>query len=105
MFDPRKDPSKKLAEVVAGNEPGFKAYNETPFPMHFTINIVAIVIVAVMTIILVVGIRESAGFNTAMVLVKLAAVIFVIGAGISYVDSSNWSPFLPYGLSGVMSAA
>jgi APA family basic amino acid/polyamine antiporter len=37
--------------------------------------------------------------------VKVAAVIFVIGAGIGYVDSSNWSPFLPYGWSGVMSAA
>jgi APA family basic amino acid/polyamine antiporter len=105
MFDPMKDPAKKLAEVAAGNEAGFKAYNETPLPMHFTFNVVAIFIVALMTIILVVGIRESAGFNTVMVLVKLAAVIFVIGAGIGYVDSSNWSPFLPYGWKGVMSAA
>jgi APA family basic amino acid/polyamine antiporter len=105
MFDPQKSPSKKLADVVSGNEGGYKAYNETPFPMHFTINVVAIVIVTIMTIILVIGIRESASFNTAMVLVKVAAVIFVIGAGIGYVDSSNWSPFLPYGWTGVMSAA
>jgi APA family basic amino acid/polyamine antiporter len=105
MFDPQKSPSKKLVDVVSGNEAGYKAYNETPFPMHFTINIVAIVIVTIMTIILVIGIRESASFNTAMVLVKVAAVIFVIGAGIGYVDSSNWSPFLPYGWTGVMSAA
>lgn len=105
MFDPMKDPSAKLLEVRDGNHDGYMAYNETPFPMHFTINVIAVMIVAVITAILVLGIRESAGFNAVMVIVKVSAVLFVIGAGIGYVDSSNWSPFLPYGMTGVMSGA
>jgi APA family basic amino acid/polyamine antiporter len=105
IFDPMKSPADKLASVMDSNHDGFLAYNETPFPMHFTINAVAIFIVVLMTILLVVGIRESAGFNAVMVLVKVTAVIFVIGAGIGYVDSTNWTPFMPYGWTGVLSGA
>jgi basic amino acid/polyamine antiporter, APA family len=105
IFDPKKSPAEKLESVRESNVSGYEAYNTTPFPMHFTINAVAIFIVTLMTILLVVGIRESAGFNAIMVLVKVAAVIFVIGAGIGYVDSANWTPFMPYGWSGVLSAA
>jgi APA family basic amino acid/polyamine antiporter len=61
----------------------------------------AIVIACIVTTILVIGIRESAGFNTAMVVVKLAIVFFVIGVGSFYVDPQNWVPFAPYGLTGV----
>jgi basic amino acid/polyamine antiporter, APA family len=58
-------------------------------------------IAAIMTIILVIGIKESASFNTAMVAVKLAVVFIVIGVGVFYIDPRNWSPFAPYGLSGI----
>jgi basic amino acid/polyamine antiporter, APA family len=61
----------------------------------------AVVVTAIATIVLVRGIRESATFNTAMVLLKLAIVLFVIGIGVFYVDSKNWHPFAPYGLTGV----
>jgi len=61
----------------------------------------AILITAVLTVILVRGIRESAGFNTFMVLVKLAVVLFVIVVGSFYVDPANWRPFAPYGFSGI----
>ncbi|MSR60516.1 MAG: amino acid permease [Planctomycetaceae bacterium] len=105
MFDPMTAPDEKLTNVKGGLKDGYTAYQETPLPFHFTFNAIAIAIVTVITAILVIGIKESARFNAAMVLVKLAAVIFVIGAGIGYVDSSNWSPFLPYGWSGVMGAA
>jgi APA family basic amino acid/polyamine antiporter len=105
MFDPLSSPGDKLQKVASGLHDGYTAYESTPFPFHFTINAIAIFIVTIITAILVIGIRESAGFNAAMVLIKVAAVIFVIGAGVGYVDSSNWSPFLPYGYSGVMSAA
>ncbi|MCM3878171.1 MAG: amino acid permease [Thermoanaerobaculia bacterium] len=65
------------------------------------LNLPAIVIVALVTVILVKGIQESASFNAAMVMIKLAAVLFVIGVGAFLVDKSNWHPFAPYGWTGV----
>ena len=64
-------------------------------------DIPAIVIAFIVTAVLVYGIRESARFNIAMVAVKLAVVLFVIGVGSFYVDPANWKPFAPYGLAGV----
>ncbi|HKU44536.1 MAG TPA: amino acid permease, partial [Polyangiales bacterium] len=53
------------------------------------------------TVILVKGIRESASFNTAMVIVKVAIVFFVIIVGFPHVNPDNWTPFAPYGLTGI----
>jgi len=61
----------------------------------------AIVIVAIITTILVLGIKESANFNAVMVVVKLAVVFFVIAVGIFYVKAENWKPFAPYGYGGI----
>jgi basic amino acid/polyamine antiporter, APA family len=61
----------------------------------------ALVVVACVTVVLVVGIRESATFNAAMVVLKVAIVIFVIAVGASYVNTANWHPFAPYGYTGV----
>jgi len=69
------------------------------------INLPAVLIVLVIMVLLVIGIRESARFNAVMVAVKLAAVIFFIGAGAVYVRPENWNPFTPYGWAGVMGAA
>ncbi|MGZ5433318.1 MAG: amino acid permease [Thermoanaerobaculia bacterium] len=65
------------------------------------INLPAIIIVIIVTAILVKGIQESASFNTAMVAIKVAAVLFVIGVGVFYLDPDNWKPFAPYGWTGV----
>ena len=65
------------------------------------INLPALLVVTAVTIVLVVGIRESAGFNAAMVMIKLAAVLFVIAVGVFYVNPANWHPFAPYGYTGV----
>src|SRR6266566_36970 len=61
----------------------------------------AIVIAGIITVILVKGIKESAGFNAFMVVVKLAIVFFVIVVGAFYVNPANWHPFAPYGLTGI----
>ena len=65
------------------------------------VNLPAIVIVAIVTAVLVKGIQESAGFNTTMVFLKVAAVFFVILVGAFYINPENWSPFAPYGMSGL----
>jgi APA family basic amino acid/polyamine antiporter len=65
------------------------------------VNLPAVVIVAIVTIILVRGIQESASVNALMVLIKLIAVLFVILVGAFYVRPENWHPFAPYGWTGV----
>jgi basic amino acid/polyamine antiporter, APA family len=69
------------------------------------INLPAVFIVLAIMVLLVIGVRESARFNAAMVAVKLAAVAFFIVMGITYVKPENWSPFMPYGFSGVATGA
>jgi APA family basic amino acid/polyamine antiporter len=66
------------------------------------INLPAVLVVAVVTLVLVKGISESANFNAAMVAVKVAAVIFVIGVGAFYINPENWTRnFAPYGWTGL----
>lgn len=77
------------------------------------INLPAMGLVAVITMVLVVGIKESATFNNAMVLLKMAIVVLVIGFGFMYVNTDNWHPFIPpntgetghYGWSGIVRGA
>jgi basic amino acid/polyamine antiporter, APA family len=61
----------------------------------------AVVITLIVTVVLVKGIRESAGFNTAMVTIKVAIVLLVIVLGAMYVKPENWHPFAPFGYSGL----
>ena len=56
------------------------------------INLPAVLIVAIITMILVKGIQESAGFNAVMVAIKIAAVLFVIVVGAFYINPANWHP-------------
>jgi basic amino acid/polyamine antiporter, APA family len=65
------------------------------------INLPAVVIVFILTIILVKGIQESATFNATMVGIKVAAVIFVIIVGAFYINKANWHPFAPFGWTGL----
>ena len=61
----------------------------------------AIVVAGLVTWVLVIGIRESARFNVAMVAIKLVVVFFVIVVGSFHVDPANWTPFAPFGYSGL----
>jgi APA family basic amino acid/polyamine antiporter len=60
-----------------------------------------VLIVVLVTVVLVVGIRESASVNTLLVGIKLAAVLFVICVGAFYVNPDNWHPFAPFGFTGL----
>ena len=80
---------------------------------HGILNVPAIALVLVLTTLLVIGIKESARFNNIIVIVKLAIVLAVIGFGIKYINTANWSPFIPpntgefghYGWSGILRGA
>jgi basic amino acid/polyamine antiporter, APA family len=57
-------------------------------------NLPAIAITAAITVVLVIGIKESAGFNAAMVMLNIAVILAIIGIGAAYLDPKNWHPFL-----------
>ncbi|MGH7916899.1 MAG: amino acid permease, partial [Candidatus Binataceae bacterium] len=65
----------------------------------------ALIIVLLVSAILYVGISESARINAIIVVIKLLAIAIVIAVGAFYVKPANWSPFTPFGWSGVMKGA
>lgn len=77
------------------------------------LNCPAIFIVGLMTILLVIGIRESAGLNNVIVIIKLIVIVLFVGVGLFFIKFANWSPFLPdndghfgsFGWSGVVRGA
>ena len=68
-------------------------------------NLPAFVIMMVLTVMLSLGVRESARINNIMVVVKIGVVLLFILVGARHVAPANWHPFMPYGVNGVMSAA
>ncbi|KQW53163.1 amino acid permease [Nocardioides sp. Root1257] len=60
---------------------------------HF--NLAAVLLVAVLTTLIAIGIKESLRVNLALVAVKLFIVLFVIIAGLFYVSGANYDPFIP----------
>ncbi|MEP6690035.1 MAG: amino acid permease, partial [Gemmatimonadaceae bacterium] len=76
-------------------------------------NLPAALIVIAVSVILIIGIKESAGFNSIIVVVKVAVILLFIGFGMAYVNTANWHPFVPpntgtfgsFGWSGVLRGA
>ncbi len=77
------------------------------------LNLPAVFIIALMTTLLVIGIRESATMNNLVVMVKIFVLLLFIGAGIFFINPDNWEPFIPpnegkfgiYGWSGILRGA
>jgi APA family basic amino acid/polyamine antiporter len=79
---------------------------------HALMNVPAMALIGFLSIILIVGVRESATFNGLMVLIKTSVVVLVIAFGLSYVHFSNLQPFIPayqgpgkFGWSGILAAS
>ena len=100
---------KTAQAVVAKGGAALADFSSTTLPTlfghPFALNLPAFVIVALVTTLLVYGIRESAHANTAIVIVKVAVVVFVIAFGAHMIHPGNWVPFAPNGFTGVMSGA
>ena len=76
------------------------------------LNLPAMFIVAVITILLIVGISESAKFNNVVVVIKITVVLLFIAFGMAYINRENWEPFVPapqgdgkYGWDGIVRGA
>jgi APA family basic amino acid/polyamine antiporter len=84
-------------------------YSSLDLPSVFghplALNIPAFLIVAFITWILIVGVQESSWLNTVAVAVKVVVVLFFVGFGLQFVHPSNWIPFAPSGLAGIMGGA
>ena len=77
------------------------------------INFPAVCIIAIITALLLCGVRQSAWVNSVIVVIKVAVILLFIGFGLSYVDTANWIPYIPentgeyghFGWSGIMRGA
>src|SRR5919199_5063431 len=99
-------------KLAADNPAGFaERFGSAPhlfgYPVIF--NLLAFGIVALITVVLVWGIKESAEFNAGMVIIKIVVLLFFIGIAIYYVSPSkmtqNWVPFQPNGWKGTFTGA
>jgi len=79
------------------------------FGVPIVFNLLAILIVALITIVLVWGIRESARFNAVMVGIKILVLLFFVGLALYFVSPTqmvhNWHPFQPKGWGGTLAGA
>jgi basic amino acid/polyamine antiporter, APA family len=79
------------------------------FGIEIGFNLPAFLVALIITLILVIGIKESARFNATIVVIKVAVVLFVIGLGAHYVNTANWGTdwksFAPMGFSGIGAGA
>jgi amino acid transporter len=93
-----------FADIEAPLREGYFAWIYAPkiFGIRIIADIPAFCIVALITILVFRGIRESKIAGNLMVALKLIILLIVIAVGAFYVDPGNWSPFAPNGLSGMM---
>ncbi len=77
------------------------------------LNFPAMFIIAIVTTLLVIGIKESANFNNVIVIIKVAVILMFVGFGLAFIHHSNWVPFIPpnkghfgeFGWSGILRGA
>lgn len=60
------------------------------------LNLPAMAIIIFVSVLLVIGIKESVSFNNIIVLIKLIVILLFIGFGIAYINVDNWKPFIPH---------
>ena len=97
------DPATLGPDVLASARIFHEAPRLLGLPIVF--NLPAFGIVVLVTWVVLIGIRETAAFNTSLVVAKLGIVLFFLALGAFYVEPQNWVPFAPHGLKGVSSAA
>jgi APA family basic amino acid/polyamine antiporter len=82
-------------------------------PVTAVFNLPAVLITAAVTLLLIVGVSESATVNSVIVVIKVGVILVVIGAGAFFIDPANWRPFIPentgafgeFGWSGILRGA
>lgn len=106
--------ARKAFETASENKELVNAWNTAPLigGLKFIVDIPALIINALITGLVYIGVKESKNFNNLLVILKLAVIFLIIGVGVMYINADNWTPannegvtsFMPNGFSGVMAA-
>ena len=97
--------SGKVFEKLAPNlQEAFTAWKTAPSigSFHIVADIPALMIIVLITALVYRGMKESRNASNLMVVIKLAIILLVIAVGVFYVDTDNWNPFAPNGVSGIL---
>ncbi|WP_158729825.1 MULTISPECIES: amino acid permease [unclassified Flavobacterium] len=95
---------KSYADLSPALQDAYTAWNTSPVigSFHFVADLPALLIIVLITALIYRGMKESRNASNIMVVVKLCIVLLVIAVGVFYVDTANWHPFAPNGVSGVL---
>lgn len=95
---------QSLATIDSGITYRYGAWLHAPqfLGLHLIMDLPALLIVVLITYIVYIGIQESRRASNVMVIIKLLVIFLVIVVGFSYVQTQNWTPFMPNGVSGVL---
>lgn len=69
------------------------------------VNLPAVFIILLLGSILTLGVKKTARFNEAAVIIKFVTIAVFIAVGFSHIKTANWVPYMPFGLTGVMGGA
>ena len=95
---------KSFENLSAALQASYTAWTTSPVlgSFHFVADLPALLIIILITALVYRGMKESRNASNMMVAIKLCIVLLVIAVGIFYVDTVNWHPFAPNGVSGVL---
>jgi APA family basic amino acid/polyamine antiporter len=95
---------KSFTRIDPGLQSAYESWTTAPTigSFHLVADLPALLIIILITALVYKGMKASRNASNAMVIVKLAIILLVIAVGIFYVDSANWSPFAPNGVSGIL---
>ncbi|MFT3795850.1 amino acid permease [Flavobacterium sp.] len=95
---------KTFENLDAGLQTAYTAWTTAPTlgSFHFVADLPALFIIILITTLVYRGMKESRNASNLMVVVKLCIILLVIAVGIFYVDTTNWNPFAPNGVAGVL---
>lgn len=95
---------KSFEDLGTGLQTAYTAWTTAPTigSFHFVADLPALFIIILITALVYRGMKESRNASNLMVVVKLCIILLVIAVGVFYVDTANWDPFAPNGVSGVL---
>ncbi|RTY75490.1 amino acid permease [Flavobacterium sp. GSP27] len=95
---------KEFANLSPALQDAYTAWTTSPVigSFHFVADLPALLIIVLITALIYRGMKESRNASNIMVVVKLCIVLLVIAVGVFYVDTANWDPFAPNGVTGVL---